>query len=940
MGRKNNKKWGKNKKPQKSPNEDDRAVKSESEKKHYQVKRCFNRKLEAYYAVQNLHNLRYNEETKSFVPCETDEEKEIERQSWVKSMGTILPASFRLGQDIGDELRDGLEKQLEEYVGKEFEITVSSAEGTVVNNKHRVQKDDTNKNNNSSENVKDENKDEQQDSKKVEVPAVTTTTKMVAPAKKIPYIPYGYQMSVDRRTIRRNQSLEAFHQWLVTQSDAGFLTRQETVSMIPPIVLDPKPHHAILDMCAAPGSKTSQLLEIVGVVSKKDHDEPKGFVVANDSDVQRAYMLVSQIRRLNSPSIFVTSCDAQMFPLLRHPSDTSHDIAQEGIFDRVLADVPCSGDGTARKNMGIWKFWNQGGSLALHPLQLSIALNGARLTKVGGYLCYSTCSMNPMENEAVVAELLRSTDGSLELVDKRPDMPGLLARPGWSTWQVLAESKRSKKDSKNKQKKNNPKMLERRRQWAEKNKDNVDVKTEENGNDTTATTTESVNTEKVEDDKNKDVDLEKSDIKETDENVEQDEWIRPPPSWDHDSLLERVKSLGLTHYPTVEDVPKDSRRRIRASMFPPSSEEASKFHLERCLRCLPHDMDTGGFFVALLRKVKPLSERARKRMSEVGNDASSQTVQEKRKSKELEVDNSECKRNKVEEEENEKDGKEVKDENKTDIDAINNGTKEESNADEKPNVQNNGENKEKPRSQGRRRHVDLGGERFIPLEPTIFPDIVDFYGLKKTFPMEQYMARASGDAKVLYFITKTVKSKLIDKGMQDRVTVINSGLRAFERGSREVCPSKYRPVQEAVHYIAPHMTKRKLVADAENFCKCFASGAIPISKFSSPFSEEIRTLSLGSYVVVLEGYENDVANKMYAVMWRCRGDNINCLVSKKELQGMRTKINALTGKNFDIENCETNSETPDEIKKEEVVDVEMVISDNDTKEKQDTPQEM
>ena len=104
--------------------------------------------------------------------------------------------------------------------------------------------------------------------------------------------------------------------------------------MIPPVVLDPQPHHAVLDMCAAPGSKTGQLLEMMGVVSHKGGEEPKGFVVANDSDVQRAYMVVSQIRRLNSPSIFVTSCDAQRFPLQRHPAtDTAEDVALEGIFD-------------------------------------------------------------------------------------------------------------------------------------------------------------------------------------------------------------------------------------------------------------------------------------------------------------------------------------------------------------------------------------------------------------------------------------------------------------------------------------------------------------------------------------------------------------------------------------------------------------------------------
>ena len=106
----------------------------------------------------------------------------------------------------------------------------------------------------------------------------------------------------------------------------------------------------------------------------------------------------------------------------------------------------------------MWKQWNQLGALALHPLQLRIALNGCRLTKVGGYMCYSTCSMNPVENEAVVAEILREADGAVELVEKRSDMPGLRARPGWTSWRVMREDRtnsQSRKQRENQKKKNN-----------------------------------------------------------------------------------------------------------------------------------------------------------------------------------------------------------------------------------------------------------------------------------------------------------------------------------------------------------------------------------------------------------------------------------------------------------------------------------------------------
>jgi hypothetical protein len=140
-------------------------------------------------------------------------------------------------------------------------------------------------------------------------------------------------------------------------------------------------------MCAAPGSKTSQILEIVSSPTDPHDLEPRGCVVANDSDAKRAFMLVHQLRRINSPAVLVTSCNAQSFPLLKGISSSSSEHGaeeeEEGMFDRVLCDVPCSGDGTTRKNPGVWKHWSALGSLALHPLQLSIALNGARLTKVG-----------------------------------------------------------------------------------------------------------------------------------------------------------------------------------------------------------------------------------------------------------------------------------------------------------------------------------------------------------------------------------------------------------------------------------------------------------------------------------------------------------------------------------------------------------------------------
>ena len=130
------------------------------------------------------------------------------------------------------------------------------------------------------------------------------------PVASMPWYPggVGYQLGTDRVSIRKEPALKDLKEWLVGHTDSGAITRQEAVSMIPPIILQVEPHHRVLDMCAAPGSKTSQILEIVQQSVGSDPErpgQPTGMVVANDSDSQRAYMLVHQCKRLNSPALCI-----------------------------------------------------------------------------------------------------------------------------------------------------------------------------------------------------------------------------------------------------------------------------------------------------------------------------------------------------------------------------------------------------------------------------------------------------------------------------------------------------------------------------------------------------------------------------------------------------------------------------------------------------------
>ncbi len=208
---------------------------------------------------------------------------------------------------------------------------------------------------------------------------------------------YGYKLGTDRRSIRKLEALNQLHKWMVQHTDNGNITRQEAVSMIPPLALNVEPHHKCLDMCAAPGSKTSQLLEIVNR-SLNLPVEQQGLVVANDSDTDRAYMLVHQCKRINSPLLIVTTHKGQLFPSITDspPASTAAVTAQNAeFFDRVLCDVPCSGDGTLRKNPTIWGKWSTSMGTTLHPLQLMIAQRGLQLLKTDGLMVYSTCSLSP-----------------------------------------------------------------------------------------------------------------------------------------------------------------------------------------------------------------------------------------------------------------------------------------------------------------------------------------------------------------------------------------------------------------------------------------------------------------------------------------------------------------------------------------------------------------
>ncbi|MBI4143650.1 RsmB/NOP family class I SAM-dependent RNA methyltransferase [Candidatus Woesearchaeota archaeon] len=170
----------------------------------------------------------------------------------------------------------------------------------------------------------------------------------------------------------------------------GYYYVQEAASMIPPIVLDVHEHELILDMAAAPGSKTSQMAAMM---------KNTGIIVANDPDGQRLAALGINLMRCGITSQVITQMNGEGI---------------KGVFDRILLDAPCSGTGTIRKSLKTIQMWNPSSIKRLVKLQLRLINHAFDILKPGGVMVYSTCSLEPVENEEVINTFLnKHPDGEL-----------------------------------------------------------------------------------------------------------------------------------------------------------------------------------------------------------------------------------------------------------------------------------------------------------------------------------------------------------------------------------------------------------------------------------------------------------------------------------------------------------------------------------------------
>ena len=163
----------------------------------------------------------------------------------------------------------------------------------------------------------------------------------------------------------------------------GYFYVQEAASMIPPVVLSPQPEEIVLDMCASPGSKSTQIAQYM---------QNKGILIANDYKTDRMKPLGINLQRCGVSNSIITMMQGHWFKDMQ--------------FDRILVDAPCSGTGTIRKSFKTLMIWNPDMVRRLAGAQKQLIETAFNILKEGGTMVYSTCSLEPEEDEGVIDFLL------------------------------------------------------------------------------------------------------------------------------------------------------------------------------------------------------------------------------------------------------------------------------------------------------------------------------------------------------------------------------------------------------------------------------------------------------------------------------------------------------------------------------------------------------
>ncbi|MFH1801595.1 MAG: RsmB/NOP family class I SAM-dependent RNA methyltransferase [archaeon] len=209
----------------------------------------------------------------------------------------------------------------------------------------------------------------------------------------------------------------------------GYYYIQELASMLPVIALSPKKNELILDLCAAPGSKTTQL---------SSEMEGTGTIIANEISMGRLKILASNLERCGAANTIITKKDGGV--LCKRIAKYNF----ESELDRILIDAPCSGEGTLRSSLKTYSMWNIKTIKNLPRIQRDLISSALKILKQDGILIYSTCTHAPEENEEVVDAVLKEFKEKIKL-EKIKLPKEVKTREGITKWEDKIYSEEVKK---------------------------------------------------------------------------------------------------------------------------------------------------------------------------------------------------------------------------------------------------------------------------------------------------------------------------------------------------------------------------------------------------------------------------------------------------------------------------------------------------------------
>jgi len=221
----------------------------------------------------------------------------------------------------------------------------------------------------------------------------------------IDWCPGAYHLHSDKRALAESELFQDGHVYI-----------QNASSLIPGLAMQPQAGERILDVCAAPGGKTSHIQALA---------QGGAEMIANDAMKPRLKKLEEVLTTFHVPNAMITNFEGQFID--RHVDDLG-----DGLFDRILLDAQCSGEGMLDlSHPGALRFWSMDRVIKMSYLQQKMLTAAWKLLKPGGVLVYSTCTFGPEENEGPVSRHLKhNADASIEPIDL--DIPG--RKPGLKSW--------------------------------------------------------------------------------------------------------------------------------------------------------------------------------------------------------------------------------------------------------------------------------------------------------------------------------------------------------------------------------------------------------------------------------------------------------------------------------------------------------------------------